>query len=345
MNNYDHIEEPAQMRREQTASVARRALGVPGYTAVVMRVALLAGLVSVAACSKDKEGTPTKQEATATEAAAVVPAENIVALDAKASAAAGIEVAVAGPGDIRETITLYGSVQSNAEREGTVKARYPGTIKSVNKRLGDAVSKGASLISIESSESLQTYSIGAPTGGVVIERNANVGETVDTEQVLMRIADLSNVWIEFAVFARDLGRVRVGIPIAVTGSDGSTQAEGTISYLAPVGEAGNQSIVARAQIENKGGTWVPGQFVTGEAVVGQAIAPVTVAPEAIQTLNDKTVVFIQTNRGFQARTVEVGRRSDQAVEVVNGLRAGERYVSANSYLLKADLTKGEAEED
>ena len=309
-------------------------------TSRMLRLMALAALFAVTACSKDE---PAAEKPKEPEAQATSP--NTVGLDAKAVQAADIRVAQAGPAAIQQTLTLYGSVQSNAEREGSIRARYPGTIRSISKRLGDTVSKGAPLLSIESSESLQTYSLAAPINGIVIERAANVGETVDTEQVLIRIADLSTVWVEFAVFARDLGRVRVGSPITVAGSDGTPSAQSTINYIAPVGEAGNQSIVARAQIENKEGLWVPGQFITGEAVVGQTQAAVAVEPGALQTLSGKTVVFVQTARGFEARPIEVGGRSDEAIEVRSGLTAGERYVAANSYLLKADLTKGEAEEE
>lgn len=305
----------------------------------LLQAAALFTLLAAAGCSKE-DADEAKPEAPAEAAAA-----NVVALDAKAARAAGITVAKAGPANVQQTITLYGTVQSNAEREGNIKARYAGTIRSISKRVGDTVGKGAPLVSIESSESLQTYIISAPIGGVVIERTANIGETVDTEQVLMRLADLSSVWIEFAVFARDLGRVRVGSPITVIANDGATSIQAIINYMAPVGEAGNQSIVARTQVNNKTGQWVPGQFVTGEAVVDQAQVPVAVDPAALQTLEGKTVVFVQTAKGFEARPVEVGRSAPNAVEIRSGLRADERYVAAHSYLLKADLTKGEPEEE
>lgn len=305
----------------------------------LLQVAALSTLLAAAGCSNE-DAEEAKPEAP-TEAIA----PNVVALDAKAARAAGITVAQAGPANVQQTITLYGTVQSNAEREGNIKARYAGTIRSIAKRVGDTVSKGAALVSIESSESLQTYTISAPISGVVIERTANIGETVDTEQVLMRLTDLSSVWIEFAVFARDLGRVRVGTPITVIANDGATSIQATINYMAPVGEAGNQSIVARTQVENKTGQWVPGQFVTGEAVVDQAHVPVAVDPASLQTLEGKTVVFVQTPKGFEARSIEIGRRAPNAVEIRSGLRAGERYVAAHSYLLKADLTKGEPEEE
>ena len=66
---------------------------------------------------------------------------------------------------------------------------------------------------------------------------------------------------------------------------------------------------------------------------------------ALQELRGKTVVFVQNEQGFQARPVTIGRRAREAVEISEGLAAGERYAAKNSYLVKADVLKGEAEED
>ena len=92
-------------------------------------------------------------------------------------------------------------------------------------------------------------------------------------------------------------------------------------------------------------TATPGQFVTGDVVVADVTVPVAVNPAALQELQGKTVVFIHDAKGFAPRPVQVGRRSREAVEITEGVTAGERYAAANSYLIKADLLKGEAEED
>ncbi len=93
------------------------------------------------------------------------------------------------------------------------------------------------------------------------------------------------------------------------------------------------------------GAGYPGQFAAAEVVIAQVDAPVAVQPSALQVVEGKNVVFVQTASGFEARPVRTGKRSRQAVEILQGLRAGERYAAANSYLIKADLLKGEAEED
>src|SRR5262249_23252561 len=106
-----------------------------------------------------------------------------------------------------------------------------------------------------------------------------------------------------------------------------------------------QSITARAVINNQDGHWVAGQFVTGEVVVSDAQVRVAVVPAALQEMQGKQVVFIQQDGHFESRPVELGRRAEDAVEIVQGLNAGELYAAHNSYLIKADLLKSEAEED
>ena len=303
----------------------------------LLSISCLVTLVGLAACSEEKKPTSVEKEAQ--------KGPQVATITPQAAKAAGIEIAVAAPADIRQTIALFGSVRSNGEKEQNFRARYPGTIRTVRKSIGDGVKRGETLLTIESSSSLQSYAISSPINGTVLDRKANVGDTVDGETVLMRVADLSTAWVEFAVFARDLGHVRAGMPVRVTATDGHFLAQVRLDYVAPSGDSGNQSVVARATVDNAGKEWVPGQFVSGDVAISEFRAPVTVLPTALQTMNGKPTVFVQGGRGFEPRGVGVGRRSPSAVEITSGLRSGERYATTNSYLVKADLLKGEAEEE
>jgi membrane fusion protein, heavy metal efflux system len=258
---------------------------------------------------------------------------------------AGIELAVAGEARIRTTLTLHGTIRPNAEREQDVRARYPGVVRRVSKRVGDQVAASDELLRVESNESLQTYPIRSPIPGRIIERRTNPGDAVDSSTVLLRVADLSSVWVEFALFARDLGQVRSGMAVSFTGANADEKGEARITYVAPAGQADSQSVVARAVVDNRDGRWVPGQFVTGEIVVSDIKAQVAVAPTALQELEGKTVVFVEKGLGFEARPVRLGRRSRGSVEVLTGVSAGERYAAQNSYLIKADRLKAAAEEE
>lgn len=257
---------------------------------------------------------------------------------------AGIETVVAGRAQIRTTLTLHGTIRPNSEREQDIRARYAGVVRDVNKRVGDPVAAAEELLRVESNESLQTYGIRSPIPGRIIERRTNPGDAVDSSTVLLRVADLSTVWVEFALFARDLGQVRTGMAVSFYGAIPEEHAEARITYVAPAGQGESQSVVARAVVDNRDGRWVPGQFVTGEVVIADTQARVAVVPAALQELEGKTVVFVEKDRGFEPRAVQLGKRSREAIEVLAGLSAGERYAAQNSYLIKADRLKGAGEE-
>lgn len=267
------------------------------------------------------------------------------AISPAAASAAGIEVVPAGPARIRTTLTLYGTIRPNAEREQEIRARYPGVVRSVSKRAGDSVKQGEELLTIESNESLQTYPIRSQYTGRLLDRRTNPGDAVDSSAVLMRVADLSTVWVEFSVFAHDLDHVRPGMTVLIHSADEDANVESRINYVASAGETDSQSVTARAVIDNADGHWVGGQFVTGEVIISDAQVPVSVVPTALQELQGRPVVFIQAGQRFEPRSVEVGRRARDVVEILKGLDAGDRYAARNSYLIKADLLKSEAEED
>jgi cobalt-zinc-cadmium efflux system membrane fusion protein len=307
---------------------------------VSQKVLIILLLTASAGCSNQESvaNAPERSEHSAL-------ALNSAAITPQAAQNAGIETAIAEPKQIRTTLTLFGSIKTSAERLQDIRARYPGVVQRVNKRIGDEVAKGAELLTVESSESLQIYAVRSPLGGRVLDRATNPGDAVDSSTVLMRVADLSTVWVEFAVFARDLAHVRPGMKVFFRGVDSDESGEATLSYVAPAGQDDSQSVIARAVIDNRAGRWVPGQFVSGDVVIADVNAAVAVEPAALQELRGKTVVFVQNDRGFEARPVNVGRRARDALEIVNGVNAGERYAAKNSYLIKADVLKSEVEED
>ncbi len=88
-------------------------------------------------------------------------------------------------------------------------ARFPGVIRTVTKRVGDAVKEGETLATVESNESLKPYSVLASLTGVIAQRNANVGEQTG-DRTLFVIGDYSTVWVDLSVFPGDLDKVRVG---------------------------------------------------------------------------------------------------------------------------------------
>jgi len=307
-----------------------------------MTLAGLASLVLLAGCGGSKAPDPAEAAAAAPEQAEA--AHEDVDLSAEQIKAAGIAVEAAGPAKIHESLPLYGVIAPNAERVRDVAARYPGVIRSVGKRVGDAVRQGETLATVESNESLETYAVAAPIAGVVTARNANPGEQTG-ERVLFTIADLSTVWVEVSLFPRDVARVRVGQGVQVRNAETGQAAAGRVVYVAPFGSSSTQTLTARVQLDNGERHWPPGLYVTAAVTLATSAVPVAVRSAALQTLEDRPVVFVRTKDGFVPRDVRVGRSDGERTEILDGIAAGEFYAAANSFVLKAELGKGEAEHE
>jgi cobalt-zinc-cadmium efflux system membrane fusion protein len=192
---------------------------------------------------------------------------------------------------------------------------------------------------------LTRYEIRAPLDGVVIEKHLVLGEAIQEDTAIFMIADLSTVWGEFSVYAKDLNAVRLGQEVTVRSEVLALEATATVSYLGPLVGEETRSASAHVHIPNPDGRWRPGLFVTVEVVQEEVTVPVAVAAEAIQTYRDWQVVFAQYGDVFEVRPLELGRRDGQWVEVVQGLSAGERYATRNSFVLKAELGKSGATYD
>lgn len=267
-----------------------------------------------------------------------------VELTADQIKAAGIVLAQAGPARLREVLPLYGVVAPNAERVRVVAARFPGVIRSVQRKIGDTVRQGDTLATVESNESLQTYAVVAPQSGVVTARNANPGEQTG-DKILFTVADLSTVWVELSLFPRDVAKVRVGQKVRVRSVDAGLAAEGRVVYVAPLGSSTSQTLSARVLLNNDERRWAPGLYVSAEVTLGESEVPLAVRNEALQTVEGNSVVFVQTEHGFEPRPLSVGRSDGELSEVLEGLAAGDTYATKNSFILKSELGKGEAGHD
>lgn len=256
-------------------------------------------------------------------------------------AAAGIEMLTAGPRELRDILRLNGMIQPNQEAMVKVTPRFPGVIRSMRKRLGDKVKKDEVLATIESNQSLTTYELKAPIDGTVIDRDGTLGEFAAEARPLFTIADLSTMWIDFAVYRRDFARVRVGDAVSIDVEDGGPPIEAKIDYVSPIGASDTQSSIARAVVANDG-RLRPGLFVDGKVVLSAKPVDVAVRTSALQTLEGKTVVFVREGDAVAAREVELGGRDADWVEVTFGLLAGDVYAAKNSFVVKAEIGKGSA---
>lgn len=257
--------------------------------------------------------------------------------------AAGIKVETAGPATLVETVSLYGRIVAADSHRRDVSARFPGVIRSVRKRSGDTVRKGDALAVIESNESLETYTLTAPIGGIVIERNANEAEQT-AERALFTIVDPNVVWAELGVFQRDRARVRPGATVSVKATDSDVAITGRVDRI-DVQAGANQMVTARVTLDNPQGELLVGSFVTAEVAVAKHDVPLAVKTSGLQPFRDFTVVFERIENTYEVRMLELGKRYGEWVEVLGGLEPGAQYVVENSYVVAADIGKSGASHD
>lgn len=255
----------------------------------------------------------------------------------------GVTTATAAAGDVDVEIELPAEVRPNADRVAHLAPRFPGLVRAVHKSIGDSVRKGEILARIES-DNLSTYDMVAGFDGVVIDKHVAPGESISRQNTAFVIADLSTVWVSINVYQKVLPSIAVGQSVRVATVDGAIEARGTIAYVAPVVSQATRTATARVVLDNPDGRWRPGLFVIA-AVSRPVAAAVVVSRNALHSIEGRSVVFVVRDGTFEAREVTVGAIGRTVAEIASGMSVGERYAAAGSFLVKAELFKGDAGHD
>ncbi len=194
------------------------------------------------------------------------------------------------------------------------------------------------------SAAMNRFELRAAYDGLVVERSLSIGEAVKEDTPIFTIADMSTVWAEAHIPAKDLPLFRVGDKVTLRATAFDAQTTGTVAFLGAL--VGEQTRMAKARIlvANPKGSWRPGLFVNIEVQATDVEVPVTVQTEALQTLGTHQVVFVRDGQKFVAHPVVLGRADGSHVEVVQGLSAGARYAARNSYIIKSEMSKLASEE-
>jgi cobalt-zinc-cadmium efflux system membrane fusion protein len=152
------------------------------------------------------------------------------------------------------------------------------------------------------------------------------------------LADLSNVWVNLAVYPKDAALIKPGQKAVITAVGTDLRTEGAIDYLTPVMDPQTRRLTARVVLPNGNNTWRPGSFVNAHVEVGEGENGLVVDKNAVQILNDKTVVFIQQEPGrFKPIEVTTGGSDSRKIRILSGLKEGAEYVNNGAFELKAKI--------
>lgn len=190
-------------------------------------------------------------------------------------------------------------------------------------------------------EPSRTVTLRAPAGGVVLDKPVVQGQRVMAGEPLLRLADLSRVWVEGDVFERDLPAVRMGQTATVEfqALPGETRT-GRIAYVYPVMDPATRTARVRVELANPGMTLKPGMYATlrftpaGDSVL-------TVPRAAVLVTGERTLVFLKRPGGtFEPRLVVLGRTTEDRAEILQGLAAGDSVVASGTFLVDAESNLG-----
>ena len=191
----------------------------------------------------------------------------------------------------------------------------------------------------QSSATFAQYAITAPFDGTIIERHISLGEVLQDDAAAFVVADLSTVWVDLRVYPKDLPFVRVGQMAVISAGESLPHVERPIAYVGPVIGEQTRTALARVILPNPDGSWRPGLFVNASVDVDNREVSFLVPKTALQTIEDQPAIFIETPEGFAPQPVRLGRKNGTYIEVISGLKPGQRYVTRGAFTLKAQLAK------
>jgi Cu(I)/Ag(I) efflux system membrane fusion protein len=184
----------------------------------------------------------------------------------------------------------------------------------------------------------RTLTFRSPVAGVVTEKKALQGMRFMPGDVLFQIADTSTVWIVADVAEQDIAQIRTGgkASVRVDAYPGKVLT-GTVAYIYPTLKAETRTVSVRIELANPGGLLKPAMYAQVEFDAGGSRSVVAVPSAAVIDSGVRKVVVVDLGEGrFEPREVKTGVRGDALVEILDGVREGERVVAAGNFLIDSE---------
>ena len=297
-------------------------------------------LLSLAACSKtanpEKAETEKKHE------------ENVVSLTKENLAHVEIKTEPVALGSIDTTLKAAGRVTENQNKTAKIISTLEGRLIKLNVDLNDKVKTGDVLALIQTPELLgKALEVKAPIDGVIVERKAAPGELVGKDKEIYTISDPTDLWVIAEIKERDIGAVSVGqdTTFSVLAYPGETF-RAKLVRLGNEVEAASRTLEVRVEVNNPDGRLKPGMFADVEITTTVLHNVLAIPDTALQTDEDKQIVFVALDGNkFEKRVVKLGMEQKGRVQILEGLKAGEKVVTEGSFILKSEMLKGELGEE
>lgn len=303
-------------------------------------IALLVVGASLWGCSGSEERP--------TERASTRHSEGIVKLSPKELSHATLQFETAELGNVGLTLRTTGRVVANANKTARVSTVLEGRLTQINVDLNDRVKKGMLLATVETPELVgRPLEIRSPIDGIVLNRNRTLGELVDKSAEILTVTDPSELWVIAEIKERDIGSVKIGQDVSFQVLPyPERKFHGEVVLMGNQVESDSRTVEARIRVDNADGALKPGMFADVSIVTTVVEHVLTVADSALQTDEDKEILFVALDaQSFEKRVVSLGVEQEGRVQITAGLKPGERVVTTGSFVLKSELLKDELGEE
>lgn len=178
----------------------------------------------------------------------------------------------------------------------------------------------------------------APMQGLIAQRFVQPGEKVSPDGKIVSIVDLSRMEIEAAVPAAEVPGVRTGQKVSLRVEGVAHPVDGTVLRISPATQAGTRSVPIFVGIDNREAQLRAGLFAQGQLALERRDSVLAIPLVALRDQSGRRFVYVVDNDVIAEREVKTGLIDESAlapngatgmVEVLEGLRAGERIVAAN----------------
>jgi membrane fusion protein, copper/silver efflux system len=187
-------------------------------------------------------------------------------------------------------------------------------------------------------EAKRSLTFFAPVSGIVLEKKAVQGMRFMPGEMLYQIADLSSVWVVAEVAEQDIGSVKAGSVAQVNiAAYPDKHFEGKVDFIYPTLNTATRTVQVRVELANPNGLLKPAMFASMELAVFHGGKVLTVPASAVIDSGIRQIVLVQLTEGrFEPRTVKLGSRSENYVEVLDGIAEGEQVVTSANFLIDAE---------
>lgn len=254
---------------------------------------------------------------------------------------AGVTIVSAQKGKLNQIIKATGTISQDTKNTEYVFPNIAGTVKKIFVNVGDKVDKGQKLFLVG------RKTIFAKKNGTVISIHILEGESVRSLTSLAAIADTTSMRVIIDVYPKKVDTIKIGQLVEISPlSEENESFAGKINYISSQIDPHTRTLKVTANIENAHQHLKFGMFVNAKIHIPGDIEALLIPKSAVQTVEDKKVVFIQIeDEKFEVKEVLLGQDNGEHYEVLKGVNEGEKIVSERSFVLKSELQKEELGED